>query len=83
MRAHLRQRGVARHLAPQPGERFRRARILVGKQPRVAALGQAGAARMLTGRAALEDTLVGYRVERIYNGSGANDISVVSRRMQS
>ncbi len=62
MRARLRQRGVARHLAPQPDERFRRAGILVGKQPRVAALSHAGEVRVFGGRAAQEDTRVGYVV---------------------
>lgn len=79
----MRQRGVVRHLAPQPDERFRRAGILVGNQPRVAALSHAGDVRVFGGRATQEDTLVGYVVERMINGSGGNDISVVTRRMQS
>lgn len=79
----MRQRGVVRHLAPQPDERFRRAGILVGKQPCVAALRHAGEVRVFGGRAAQEDTLVSYVVERMNYGNGGNDISVVSRRMQS
>ncbi len=83
MRARLRQRGVVRHLAPQPGEHCGRVGFFAGKQPRVAALRHACEARMLAGRPAQEDTLAGYRVERMNNGSGGNDISVLSRRMQS
>ncbi len=53
---------LARHLASQPDERFRRAGILVGKQPRVAALSHAGEVRVFGGREAQEDTRVGYVV---------------------
>lgn len=83
MRARLRQRGVVRPLAPQPDEQCGRVGFLAGKQTRVAALRHAREVRVFGGRAAQEDTRVGYVVERMNNGSGGNDISVVTRRMQS
>jgi len=83
MRARSRQRGVARHLAPQPDEQCGRVGLLTGKQPRVAPLSHAGEVRVFGTRTAQEGTRVDYVVERMNNGTGGNYISVVTRRMQS